>query len=52
VGGRREMNAEFWRGNEGNRPLGRLRRRGEDNIKSDLKENRMAGLGRYLSCCG
>jgi len=29
---------------EGKRPLGRLRRRGEDNIKMDLKEVGYAGM--------
>jgi hypothetical protein len=30
---------------EGRRPLGRLRRRWEDNIKMDLKGNRVWGCG-------
>jgi hypothetical protein len=30
---------------EGKRPLGRTRRRWEDNIRMDLKENRVGGRG-------
>ena len=50
--GRREMKVGLRRGKEGNRPLGRLRRREEGNIKADLKENRMAGRGPNLSVSG
>jgi hypothetical protein len=43
--GRGEMRIGFWWGNlKGNRPLGRLRRRREDNIKADLQEVGCGGL--------
>ena len=46
------MNSGLWYGNEGNKPLGRPRRRGKDNIKAYLKENRPAGRGPDLSGSG
>jgi hypothetical protein len=36
--GRREVYTGFWWGNLMERPLGRPRRRSEDNIKMDLEE--------------
>jgi hypothetical protein len=37
--GRRDVYIEFWWGKpEGKRPLGRIRRRWEDNIRRDLQE--------------
>jgi hypothetical protein len=50
--GRREMNAGLCWGKEGNRPLGRPKRREDDNIKADLKENRVAGRGPDFSGFG
>jgi hypothetical protein len=42
---RRRMHTEFWTGkSEGNRPLGKPRRRWEDNIKIDLIEIGWGGI--------
>ena len=39
IWGRGELHTMFWKGKpEGKRPLGRPRRRWEDNIKMDLQE--------------
>jgi hypothetical protein len=44
-GGRVEVHTRFWWGKpEGKRPLGRPRRRWEDNIKMDLQEVGCEGM--------
>jgi len=49
VWGREEMHTGIWWGNlGGKRPLGRPRRRWEDNIKMDFKE---VGWGRGMDWC-
>jgi len=43
--GRRKAYTEFWWGKpEGNSPLGRPRRKWEDNIKIDLQEVECGGM--------